>query len=214
MAALERLGGQTWFKLGDRDLATHVLRTEALAAGRTLSEVTGAAGAPPRHRTRGRADERRSGPQHRRHRRRRARLPGLFRAAAVQAQVSRRDIPRCGERETERKASAKRSTARMPSSSRRPIRSSASIRSWRCRVSKSSAPIATAGRRGFADRRRQGGERTARQDDARARRRTVRARRGATLRPAGQRLDHRRVRIAISHQLSKRSAAGSRSAIP
>src|SRR5689334_23215153 len=40
MAALERLGGATWFKLGDRDLATHVLRTEALAAGRSLSEVT------------------------------------------------------------------------------------------------------------------------------------------------------------------------------
>jgi LPPG:FO 2-phospho-L-lactate transferase len=40
MAALERLGGQTWFKLGDRDLATHVLRTEALARGRTLSGVT------------------------------------------------------------------------------------------------------------------------------------------------------------------------------
>jgi LPPG:FO 2-phospho-L-lactate transferase len=40
MAAMERLGGATWFKLGDRDLATHVLRTEALAAGRTLSEVT------------------------------------------------------------------------------------------------------------------------------------------------------------------------------
>ncbi len=40
MAALERLGGATWFKLGDCDLATHVLRTEALAAGRTLSEVT------------------------------------------------------------------------------------------------------------------------------------------------------------------------------
>ncbi|MEA3025848.1 MAG: 2-phospho-L-lactate transferase, partial [Alphaproteobacteria bacterium] len=40
MAAMERLGGETWFKLGDRDLATHILRTEALAAGRTLSEVT------------------------------------------------------------------------------------------------------------------------------------------------------------------------------
>src|SRR3954449_9402377 len=40
MAALERLGGATWFKLGDRDLATHVVRTEALAVGRTLSEVT------------------------------------------------------------------------------------------------------------------------------------------------------------------------------
>ena len=29
MAALEQLGGETWFKLGDRDLATHVLRTAA-----------------------------------------------------------------------------------------------------------------------------------------------------------------------------------------
>ena len=40
MAALERLGGETWFKLGDRDLATHILRTQQLAAGRNLSEVT------------------------------------------------------------------------------------------------------------------------------------------------------------------------------
>ena len=40
MAALERLGGESWFKLGDRDLATHVLRSRALAAGRTLSDVT------------------------------------------------------------------------------------------------------------------------------------------------------------------------------
>src|SRR3954452_25109064 len=40
MAAMEQMGGATWFKLGDRDLATHALRTEALAAGRTLSEVT------------------------------------------------------------------------------------------------------------------------------------------------------------------------------
>ena len=40
MAALERLGGETWFKLGDRDLATHILRTQELAAGRMLSEVT------------------------------------------------------------------------------------------------------------------------------------------------------------------------------
>jgi LPPG:FO 2-phospho-L-lactate transferase len=40
LAALERLGGEAWFKLGDRDLATHILRTEAMAAGRTLSEVT------------------------------------------------------------------------------------------------------------------------------------------------------------------------------
>lgn len=40
MHALKRLGGEDWFLLGDQDLATHVLRTEALRAGRTLSEVT------------------------------------------------------------------------------------------------------------------------------------------------------------------------------
>ena len=32
--------GPGWFGLGDRDIATHVLRTQLLAAGRTLSEVT------------------------------------------------------------------------------------------------------------------------------------------------------------------------------
>jgi LPPG:FO 2-phospho-L-lactate transferase len=40
MSALERLGGPTWFQLGDRDLATHVERTRRLAEGRTLSQVT------------------------------------------------------------------------------------------------------------------------------------------------------------------------------
>ena len=40
MVAMERLGGETWFKLGDLDLATHVLRTHELKAGKTLSEVT------------------------------------------------------------------------------------------------------------------------------------------------------------------------------
>lgn len=40
MAAMERLGGETWFKLGDLDLATHILRSHDLATGKTLSEVT------------------------------------------------------------------------------------------------------------------------------------------------------------------------------
>ena len=40
MDALDRLGGPTWFKLGDRDLATHVERTRRLAAGESLSSVT------------------------------------------------------------------------------------------------------------------------------------------------------------------------------
>ena len=39
MAALERLGGDSWFRLGDGDLATHVERTRRLAAGETLSAV-------------------------------------------------------------------------------------------------------------------------------------------------------------------------------
>ncbi len=40
MAALERLGGDTWFKLGDGDLATHIERTRRVAAGETLSQIT------------------------------------------------------------------------------------------------------------------------------------------------------------------------------
>jgi LPPG:FO 2-phospho-L-lactate transferase len=38
--ALGRLGGETWFRLGDRDLATHIERTRRLRAGETLSLVT------------------------------------------------------------------------------------------------------------------------------------------------------------------------------
>jgi len=40
MDAIERFGVQTWFRLGDRDLATHLYRTQQLAGGATLSEVT------------------------------------------------------------------------------------------------------------------------------------------------------------------------------
>lgn len=37
--ALGRLDGETWFSLGDRDLATHIVRTGLLESGRSLSEV-------------------------------------------------------------------------------------------------------------------------------------------------------------------------------
>ena len=40
MKALESLGGETWFNLGDGDLATHVERTRRLAAGESLSQIT------------------------------------------------------------------------------------------------------------------------------------------------------------------------------
>jgi LPPG:FO 2-phospho-L-lactate transferase len=33
MGALQQLGGETWFRLGDKDLATHLWRTQALASG-------------------------------------------------------------------------------------------------------------------------------------------------------------------------------------
>ena len=37
MEALEGLGGATWFRLGDRDLALHLVRTQRLRSGDTLS---------------------------------------------------------------------------------------------------------------------------------------------------------------------------------
>ncbi len=42
MDSLERLGGRdrTWFRLGDRDLGTHLYRTGRLAEGASLSQVT------------------------------------------------------------------------------------------------------------------------------------------------------------------------------
>jgi LPPG:FO 2-phospho-L-lactate transferase len=41
MATLERYGGATWFGLGDRDLGTHLYRTQRQAEGAPLSTVTG-----------------------------------------------------------------------------------------------------------------------------------------------------------------------------
>ncbi|GIT00896.1 MAG: hypothetical protein CM1200mP26_26080 [Acidimicrobiales bacterium] len=40
MDALERLGGPAWFRLGDRDLGTHLHRTSRLPEGAALVEIT------------------------------------------------------------------------------------------------------------------------------------------------------------------------------
>jgi LPPG:FO 2-phospho-L-lactate transferase len=40
LESLRALGGETWFALGDRDLAVHVERTRRLRAGESLSRVT------------------------------------------------------------------------------------------------------------------------------------------------------------------------------
>jgi LPPG:FO 2-phospho-L-lactate transferase len=41
MESLGRLGGITWFNLGDQDLATHCYRTQRLSEGAALGQVTG-----------------------------------------------------------------------------------------------------------------------------------------------------------------------------
>jgi LPPG:FO 2-phospho-L-lactate transferase len=40
IATVESLGGEAWFRLGDRDVGLHLLRTQALRAGEALSTVT------------------------------------------------------------------------------------------------------------------------------------------------------------------------------
>jgi LPPG:FO 2-phospho-L-lactate transferase len=40
LEALRKFNGETWFNLGDKDLATHIFRTNLLKSGLKLSEVT------------------------------------------------------------------------------------------------------------------------------------------------------------------------------
>jgi LPPG:FO 2-phospho-L-lactate transferase len=40
LATVEALGGDSWFRLGDRDLGLHLVRTQALRAGQPLSAIT------------------------------------------------------------------------------------------------------------------------------------------------------------------------------
>ena len=40
LQAMKELGEEAWFSVGDRDLATHLLRTQLLSKGRTLSDAT------------------------------------------------------------------------------------------------------------------------------------------------------------------------------
>ena len=46
LGAMERLGRETWFRLGDRDLATHLHRTLLLRAGASLTAATRAIRSP------------------------------------------------------------------------------------------------------------------------------------------------------------------------
>jgi|TARA_Y100000389_G_scaffold168126_1_gene173656 LPPG:FO 2-phospho-L-lactate transferase len=40
LSALDDMGGETWFQLGDKDLATHIQRTQLLRSGLSLTQAT------------------------------------------------------------------------------------------------------------------------------------------------------------------------------
>jgi len=40
LQAMRRMGAPAWFNIGDRDLATHLMRTQLLRSGRTLTQAT------------------------------------------------------------------------------------------------------------------------------------------------------------------------------
>ena len=42
LGQMARMGEETWFNLGDRDLAAHIFRTEQLSLGKRLGEITAA----------------------------------------------------------------------------------------------------------------------------------------------------------------------------
>ena len=96
--ALGRLGGETWFRLGDLDLAMHLRRTELLAAGSTLTEATRAIcdALGVRHPVVPMSDSRR--PNHRADGVWGDGFPGVFRAPCLRAAHNRRAVRGSGER--------------------------------------------------------------------------------------------------------------------
>ena len=130
-----------WFGLGDRDLATHLIRTRMLDAGYPLSEVTAALADRWRPGVTRAADERPAGRDPRRRRRPRQRpaagdpLPGVV-GPAPGARWSRRPSSRSGwTTPARRRVSSRRSPPPTPSCWRRPTRWSRSARSSACPAS-------------------------------------------------------------------------------
>jgi LPPG:FO 2-phospho-L-lactate transferase len=111
IAALERLGGETWFNLGDRDLAVHVERTRAAARRDSLLSADHRANSIPHARRRGIRSAPMSDEPLRDHRRTPpavdARVSALLRARALHAdgaRVSSSPAPRQRARLPERRS--------------------------------------------------------------------------------------------------------------
>ena len=62
MDGLAEYGEEAWFRLGDRDFATHIARTARIREGRALTAVVLSLQARTRHPDRDPADGRRAGP--------------------------------------------------------------------------------------------------------------------------------------------------------
>ena len=89
METLSALGGEDWFRLGDRDLAVHMERTRRLRQGESLSAVTSRLLPPPRRRSPRASGDGRSIAHAIADGRGVARLPGLFRAPSMPANCAR-----------------------------------------------------------------------------------------------------------------------------
>src|SRR6266436_4378739 len=133
LEALRKLGDEAWFRLGDRDLATHLYRTVRLREGARLSQVTGELAAVWGLRSRlvPMSDDRVRTQVNTRH--------GTLDFQTYFVQRAARDTVRAvsftGARQAQPLDCCRPSALRPGSSSARPTRSSASARSWRCRVS-------------------------------------------------------------------------------
>ena len=103
----------TWFNLGDRDLATHLYRTQRLAEGLTLTEVTAEITPGLGPRAAPAPDDRRPRPDHDHGRGRgRDRLPGLLRAPPARRRRHRRSASPAHEAATPSPAALARSGRR------------------------------------------------------------------------------------------------------
>ena len=83
METLSALGGEAWFRLGDRDVAVHVERTRRIGQGESSLRHHGRLLSLPRRRSPRASCDRRSAADPTADRRGLARFPGLFRAPSV-----------------------------------------------------------------------------------------------------------------------------------
>ena len=203
-----------WFGLGDRDIATHVVRTQMLDAGYPLAEVTAALCSRWGWRARGpaAADDRRPGRDPRRRRRpggagrpARGALPGVLGAAARRADGARGACRSARPRRRPGPACSRRSPTadvvllppRNPVVSIGTVLAVPGIRDAWCR---SRRP----GRRAVADRRRRPGARHGRPGAGRDRRRVLGRGGGPALRQPARRRAARR--LAGRHPRRRRGA--------